>query len=94
MGNPSLVFGRCSGMESSRNWFEELRNCLEVYRNMHPCLLSGGPARRDKGEAGRRHRERVEPFDTSGALGTGRVDAPGREQRGSVCPDVSTRERS
>jgi hypothetical protein len=32
----------------------------------------GGPAAVIRG-AGRGHRERVEPFDTTGALGTGRV---------------------
>ena len=63
---------------------------LGVYRNLHPRLLSGD---RPEEGAGRGHRERVEPFDTSGALGTGRwvVDAPGREQRGCVCPDLSAR---
>ena len=45
----------------------------------------GGPAAAIRG-AGRRHRERVEPFDTSGALGTGLDCCPGSRAAGLRLP--------
>src|SRR5512135_3126858 len=83
-------------VEAFREWSDRgtgLRNsncvgftetCIRVsFPGDQPTARRGG---------GRRHRERVEPFDTSGALDTGRwVNAPGREQRGCVCPDWNVR---